>query len=76
MSIDIIFDCQLYILLLIYINIENWMISDGNDIIYKVMSFLFLNLINLFGHKNNVFHKNKPKKRGFFYVLMKFYMLQ
>lgn len=51
------------------------MIFDGNDIIYKVMSFLFLNFINLFGYKNNVSYKNELKKRGFFYVLMKFYMV-
>lgn len=77
MSIDIMFDSQLYILLLIYINIENWMLCDGNDIIYKVMSFLFLNLINWFGHKNNVFHETtNQKERGFFYVLKKFYIVQ
>lgn len=66
MSIDIMSDSQLYILLLIYINMENWMICDGNDIIYKVMSFLFLNLINWFKHKNNVFHTTTNRKREVF----------
>lgn len=65
MSIDIMFDSQLYILLLIYRNIENWMICAGNDITYKVMSFLFLNLINWFGDKNNVFDKTTNQKREF-----------
>lgn len=77
MSIDIMFDSQLYVLLLIYINIENWMICDGNDIIYKVMSFLFLNLINWFGDKNNVFDKTTNQKReGFFFLHFNVYMVQ